>query len=87
MSHKLLQWMNKATTEEREALANGADTTRAAIYQITSGKRQVGPAKARLFERAAAVLRRKNPELPKLLRADLCPACAQCEYAKRCAKP
>jgi hypothetical protein len=37
---------------------------------------------ARRVELSAEKLRAKNPDLPVLLRTDLCADCAKCEYAK-----
>lgn len=94
MSTKLKAWMAAATPKEQAEMARRARTSRAYMYAIAnsganasradSAKRRVSPELAGKMERAALTMREKNPKLPALLRPDLSPTCAGCEYAKRC---
>lgn len=94
MSAKLKVWMAAASPKEQGEMAKRAKTSRAYMYAIAnsgrdasradSAKRRVSPELAGRMERASITLREKNPKLPALLRPDLSPTCAGCEYAKRC---
>lgn len=82
---KLKKWMQTASPAENEALAALAGTTVGSLRQAAGGYRQ-GSMKAGLAGRiakAAEQIRKVNPALPALSRADLCGACAKCEYFKR----
>lgn len=80
------RWMSAATPDEKDRLAALAKTSRGQLYQLAGGHRYCSAQSARLIELAAAKLRAKNPNLPPLLRTDLCAACAACEFAKQCKK-
>lgn len=86
MTNSLARWMAKATPVSRERLAHLADTTLGTLRQIagsyrTKGRPRVTPELAARIERAV-----KTIGGPKVLREELCPACAACEFAKRCRK-
>lgn len=87
--NQLRIWMHTASVEEREALAELADTTVGTLNQIAGGYRTGGTAAvraglARKLERAAIVLNKRNKALPMLLRTDLSPECRECEFAQKC---
>lgn len=77
-------WMAAATPAEQEQLALAAGTTRAGLYQVSSGNRRFRPGKAAALERASRTLHAANPALPLLYRTDLAVECASCEYAQAC---
>lgn len=81
---KLKTWLAAAQPKEKEALAKGAQTTVGNLRQSAGGYRvySMKAGLARRVELSAEKLRKKNPELPVLLRTDLCADCAKCEYAK-----
>lgn len=82
---KLKIWLASATPKEKQALAKGAQTTLGNLRQ-SAGKYRSYSMKAgaaRRVEISAEKLRAKNPELPVLLRTDLCVDCAKCEYAPK----
>lgn len=78
------KFMTAATPAEKEELARLADTSKGQLFQLVNGHRNCGPALAKRIEKGADRLRTRNPELPPLLRTDLCDACGACEYAKTC---
>lgn len=83
----LKNWMDRATPEQKKQLAAMANTTLGALRQAagawrTDGVPSLTPEFARRIELAAANI--KDPELPKLRREQLCIACSNCEYAKKC---
>lgn len=81
----LKDWMKLATTMERDALIEGAHTSRDHLYHIANGVRTVSPEIAGRIEAAAKVLRKASKgRLPELTRADLSPVCGECPYAKKC---
>lgn len=94
MSTKLKNWMATASPKEQAEMARRAKTSRAYMYAIAnsgrdatraeSAKRRVSPELAGRMEKASVIMRERNDKLPALLRPDLSPTCATCEYAKRC---
>lgn len=84
INKQMKAWMSAATTAEQEELAAAANTSRGMLYQLSSGERTAGPALARRIELASKGLRRENPKLPLIRRTELCPACGECEFAKKC---
>lgn len=78
------RFMDAATPEEKDRLAELAKTTKGQLYQLVGGHRNCGPDLAKRIELGADKLRAKNPALPPLSRLDLCAACRACEYAKAC---
>lgn len=80
----LKDFIDAASTAEREALAEAAGTTVNHLrFQLGGGHRHAGPELAARLERAAEWLRLTNPALPPLLRTDLCAACAGCDLAHK----
>jgi hypothetical protein len=87
--NKMREWLECATRDELDKLARYAKTTVGTIRQISGGYRTDGaasttPEVARSIELASTKLLREG--LPLIPRESLCPACAQCEYAKRCSR-
>ena len=81
----MLEWLRAATTDEQAVLATEARTSRQYLYHIAGGFRTPSADVAGRIETAAAKLRRVSKgRLPKLTRADICPACEQCPYIKKC---
>jgi DNA-binding transcriptional regulator YdaS (Cro superfamily) len=76
-------WMDAATTEQQEQLAKLAKSSRRTLYQLSAGTRSASAEKAVVIERAASRVK-GAAALPVLRRGDLCKACGQCEYARRC---
>ena len=87
--NQLKVWMQAASTEEKTALADLADTSVGTLNQIAGGYRSNGDAAvragpARKLEKAAATLNKRNGALPQLLRTDLAPECRECDFAQKC---
>ena len=87
--NQLRKWMRAATPDERQKLANLAGTTIGNLHQISGAYRsdglpQVRAGLASRIERAARILQKENRDLPSLVRTDLSPECADCEYARKC---
>jgi hypothetical protein len=85
--NKLQIWMSKATPEEKQALAHAAQTTLGTLRQVagayrTNGALSVSADLAAKIECATVSLAARNPKLPIILRTQLCPTCAGCDYAK-----
>ena len=74
--------MAAATAAQQAALAAAANTSRTYLYALASGARTASADLASDIERASRKVRRANNALPVVLRTDLCPACARCEFAK-----
>lgn len=77
-------WMEAASTDEQNALADAAGTSRGHLYHLATGRRICSADLGKRLEIAADAMRAYNPDLPRLKRTDLCPACAACEYARKC---
>ena len=77
-------WMTLATSGEQAELASLAGTSRAHLYQLSAGERTTSAALAGRLASASRALRQRNKKLSPLRRSELCPACAECEFAKRC---
>lgn len=87
--NQMQAWMDEASVEEREALAEMAGTTVGTLRQIAgsyryNGQPSVRSGLARRIEIAADALRRKNKNLPRVVRTDLSPECRECEFAQKC---
>jgi transcriptional regulator with XRE-family HTH domain len=81
----LRNWLANASTLEQDALAEAAGTSRRHLWQLAGGHRKPSAGLAARIERAsAAIARNAKGRLPKLLRSQLSPVCAECEYAPRC---
>ena len=76
----LRRWMDKATPAQKKRLAREARTTLGTLYQIAGSYRTDGVPRVeadlagRIARATGYVIRRE----------ELSPACAKCEYAKRC---
>lgn len=85
MSVKFKDWMEKATTLEKEILAAESSTTLSYLYSIASGQRTASADVAGRIEKAAKNLYKQSKRrLPKIIRSDIAPACAACPYAPKC---
>lgn len=78
-------WMREATTEQQDALAAAIGSSRGTLYQYAQKHRGMSAARAAQIE-AALSLMPLAPAL-RLLRTDLCEACAQCPYAEKVLGP
>lgn len=78
-------WMQVASVEEQDALANLAGTTRAMLYQYAGGFRKTSSEKAVRIENATKQMAKSSKgRLPVIYRTDLSRACSQCEFARKC---
>lgn len=87
--NQLRKWMRVATPEERQELANRAGTTIGNLHQISGsyrsdGRPQIRSGLAIRIEQAARQMRKANKALPDVVRTDLSPECAACEFAQKC---
>lgn len=85
MSNQLRAWMERATPEQKRVLAKLAGTTVPNLHQAskgyrTNGKLRITPDLARRLEFAS----REIEGMPQLLREELSPSCAGCEFAAKC---
>lgn len=82
------QWLQIATDEQQQALANAARTSVAYLHQIAGGYRKASAATAGRIEDAIRDMRSNSVTLfialPKVTRADLCDACVECPYLAPC---
>ena len=81
----LLQWLDRATAEQKKQLAVRAGTTPASLHQMskayrTDGQLRITPELAARLEKASNEI----PVRPTLLREQLSPACSKCDLATRC---
>lgn len=84
----LQSWMQQASAAQLTRLARLARTTVGTLRQI-AGRYRKSNTTAELalrIDRAAAVLRSRDPTLPDIPRESLSAACRGCEFAKRCRK-
>ena len=77
-------WLSTASRAQAERVARLAKTTLATLRQIAGGYRTEGEARttpemARNIELATTKVTPASP----VSRANLCPACARCEYFKK----
>lgn len=85
--------MKLATTEQQEALATLAGTTRTYLYHLSADSdkayaRDAEPGLAARIEKASFELRKQTRgALPRIYRTDLNKACRACEYAAKCLGP
>jgi hypothetical protein len=78
-------WMNAATPDEQELLAQKIGTTKGMLYQMSGGHRQASAARAGAIESATAEMHKHSKgRLPKIMRTDICEACRGCQYAAKC---
>jgi len=79
------EWMIAATADEQAKLAETAGTSREYLYQLANNARTASADLAGRIEDAAEELRKKSKgRLPRVTRADLCPACNSCPHARKC---
>lgn len=84
MATPLKDFRDRATKEEREALAQAAQTTEGYLFNHLGVHRDVPIAKAAAIEAFTAGLAVLNKgRTPVIHRADLCADCAQCPHAPR----
>ena len=82
---KLKEWLAVSSREEKEQLAEMATNGSVPqLYHLSGEQRNASAGKAGAIAKASELLHEANPKLPVLTRMDLCPACAECEYAQRC---
>lgn len=89
--NSLQSWMQRTTTKQQQRLATLARTTIGNLRQIAGGYRTKGKASttaelALRIDRASAVMKSREPDLPLIPRESLSAACSRCEFAKRCRK-
>jgi len=79
-------WMQAATPDEQQALADAAvNGSRKHLYAVSNGDRYFSPLKAAAVEAKALEMHRSTGgRLPLLYRTDLAEACAACEFARKC---
>lgn len=84
--NKLLEWMVKATTEQKNKLALFADSSVASIRLAAKGYRKDGEldVSADYAARLEFASQRVGGELPALRREELCKTCAECPYQLKC---
>lgn len=84
----LKAWMNAATPQEQEDLAEHVGTSRNVLYQYSGEFRHMSPSRAREVEEFTAKLHRESKgRLPRVYRTDLNPECRGCDLAARCLGP
>ena len=83
MSKYLKEWMKAASAEQQEDLASRIGSSRNYLYHLAGGFRHASPELASAIERATADMDKKH-SLPLIFRTDLSPACAGCDFAKKC---
>ena len=81
---RMADWMQLSSGAEQAVLADFAKTSRRYLYKLANGSKVASAELAGRIEQAAAIIRKENPTLPRLLRTDLCPACAGCPFALQC---
>lgn len=86
MSKYLKDWMRAANAAQQEELASRIGSSRNYLYHLAGGFRTASPELAKLIERHTADMQRRpgGGELPLVFRTDLAPACASCEFARKC---
>lgn len=77
--------MQAATAAEQEDLASRIGSSRNYLYHLAGGFRSASPELGRAIELSTYDMRREIGErLPLVFRTDLAPACASCDFAKKC---
>lgn len=86
MSKYLKDWMRAANAAQQEELASRIGSSRNYLYHLAGGFRTASPELAQLIEHHTADMQRRpgGKELPLVFRTDLAPACAGCDFAKKC---
>lgn len=83
MSKYLKEWMKVADADRQEDLALRIGSSRSYLYQLAGGFRHASPELATAIEHATTEMNKKF-SLPVIYRTDLSPACAGCDFAKKC---
>ena len=79
--HSFKHWMNMATSDEQEALAESLGVSRGYLYQLSSGLRPISPETAgKIVETVLPMRRKSKGRLPHLCRAGLCQVCHDCPH-------
>lgn len=77
--------MKAATSEEQTMLARLVGTSKAMLYQLSTGHRQVSAARAGVIEKVTEHMNKLSEgRLPQVVRTDTCAACRECPYAIKC---
>lgn len=89
--NQMQMFMSAASVGEKQRLAALAKTTIGTLHQIAGSYRSEGVPQVRSglagrIQNGVNELRRKNKNLPTVLRTDLSAECRECEYAQRCLK-
>ena len=78
-------WMQKSTLEQKQKLAELADSSVPSLRLAAQGYRTAGePDLTAEFAGRIAEGTEKFEGLPVVKREDLCKACAECPYQKQC---
>lgn len=86
--HPMKAWMMAATPDEQQLLAHQAKTSRQYLYHLSNGHRMASADLGSSIERVTAAMAKKSKgRLPVVYRTDLVPACANCEFARKCLGP
>lgn len=82
----LKTWMMAATPSEQQRLADAVcNGSRPYLYQLANEHTKPKAETASEIERLTARMNREtNGRLPVVWRAQIAPACASCEYARKC---
>lgn len=85
----LKAWMQAATPEEQQRLADAVSSgSRATLYQVSGAHRGMSPRRAAIVEHVTEQMHRETDgRLPRVYRTDLAKDCATCEYARQCLGP
>lgn len=86
MNKYMKAWMRAASASQQEELASRVGTSRNYLYHLAGGFRSASPELAQLIEHHTEDMQRRagGGELPLVFRTDLSPACAGCDFARKC---
>ena len=78
-------WMEAASVQEQEDLAEFLETSRNVLYQYSGEFRSMSPSRARMVEEFTLRLHKDTKgRLPKVYRTDVNTDCRGCDFAHRC---
>ena len=81
----LKRWMEAATPEQQEDLAEHLETSRNVLYQYSGEFRNMSAGRAREIEEFTLRLHKETKgKLPKVYRTDLNADCRACDFAQKC---
>ena len=80
--NKFKAWMTQATTAQQQKLADMIGSSVPTLYQI--GNQARGASAERGGQIEAATRKLAKDGLPVVTRGDVVPACAACEYFRKC---